>query len=366
VPATEYTIRAAVPRDNAPGTRVDVVGRHHGRQNTRNRLGRPPPAKQRGQPRKPSGPRTSPSRVSFSACSDKPMSSSRVASRRSRPGAAVVASHSGRRCPFRPCPGPMARRRDRSHGDLDRHDVGCRRRLAGEGGHVGHLVRGNLRRKRRLMRFAREACGREQTSGEQEASACHSQKPPTVRASRGRTSDGAVGRYAMRAAALPGRRRIEVALLPRVDSLTFRPPEQVFIGEGNSRRRAAWAAVQIDSSDFTGAHTETTNEPAFRDTCRASYWWDSRPRGGRIPHPTLQECRAFLGRRAPPGRVRCLIWGPGVRQGTDTMSRVGKGIAPRCDAVPSLFSPRRAGAEQRLAAEAPRPVDSPRSASRAQ
>jgi hypothetical protein len=125
------------------------------------------------------------------------------------------------------------------------------------------------------MRLAGEACGHEQTSGKQEASACHSQKSPTVRDPRGRPSGGAVGRYPMRAAAVPGRRRVEVDLLRRVDSLTFRPPDQVFIGEGDSRRCVAWAAVQINSSDSTGAHTEITSEPAFRDAFRASYWWHS-------------------------------------------------------------------------------------------
>ena len=128
------------------------------------------------------------------------------------------------------------------------------------------------------MRFAREACGHQQTSGEQEASARQSQKPPTVRDTRGRTSDGAVGRHFMRVAALPGRRRIEVDLLGGPDAFTFRPPEQVFIGEADRRWRAGWAAVPIDPIDFAGAHTETTNEPAFRDVRFG------RPTGGIADH----------------------------------------------------------------------------------
>jgi len=115
------------------------------------------------------------------------------------------------------------------------------------------------------MRFARKACGCEQSSGEQETSARHSQKPLRFRDSRGRASATTAGRYPMRTAGLPGPRHVEVHLLQRLDSLTFRPPGLVLIGEANSRRRADRPAARINATAFTGPHTEITNELAFRD-----------------------------------------------------------------------------------------------------
>src|SRR5438552_13811032 len=119
-----------------------------------------------------------------------PELSLRVVSGRSGLGAAAVARHRRRLCPFRLRPGPMARRRGGSRGDLSRHELGggcggSRGDLsrhgvgggcggfAGEGGHVGRLVGGKRRRKRCLMRFAREAYGCEESSGEKEVSARH-------------------------------------------------------------------------------------------------------------------------------------------------------------------------------------------------
>jgi len=190
----------------------------------------------------------------------------RAISRRSGLGAAAGASHRRRRLPFRLRPGTMVCRRGCSRRDLGRHGVGCRRGgSAGAGAHVGHMVAGNLCGRERLMRFTREAGVDEQSADEQEPGARPSEQPPAFRDSRGRRSDGAAGRCPMRATALPRRRRIDVDLLQRLDSLPLRPPDLVLIGEDDSRRRAHRTAVQVNATDFGGPHTETTSQSAFRD-----------------------------------------------------------------------------------------------------
>jgi len=126
----------------------------------------------------------------------------------------------------------MAWRRGGSYDDLSRHGHGIGGRQGGptaQGGHAGHLVGGNLRRERSLLGFAREARGHEQSAGQQEADARHSQKPPMIRDPQERRSNGAVGRDSIRTAALPRSRDIDVDLLQGLDSLTLRPPDQVFV-----------------------------------------------------------------------------------------------------------------------------------------
>jgi len=79
------------------------------------------------------------------------------------------------------------------------------------------------------MGLARKTSRHEQSAREQDAGARHPQKPPMIRAPRGLRSNGDVGRNPIRAAALPESRDIDVDWLQRLDSLPFRPPDQVFI-----------------------------------------------------------------------------------------------------------------------------------------
>lgn len=220
-----------------------------------------------------------------------------------------MASHGPRRLPFRLRSGPMACRHGGSRRDLGGHGVGGRRGGSAEaGGHVGHMVGGDLCGRERLMPFTREAGVDEQSSDEQEPGARPSEKPPGFRDSRGRRSDGAVGRYPMRAIAFPMRRRIDVDLLQRLESLTLRPPDQILLGEDDSPRMAHRTAVQVNATDFAGPHAEITSEPAFRDDLSRGLlvgwpitsWADSTPdwppaKDEVPPYPPFREGRIVHG-----------------------------------------------------------------------
>lgn len=175
-----------------------------------------------------------------------------------------MASHRWRRCLLRLPHGSMASRWRGPHGDLGRRGAGGRRGGSlGKGGRAGPLYGGKLGRRWRSRAFARKAGDAEQSSRQQQTGARHAQKPRTPHDSRDRSSEGASRRHRRRAAELAGRPRIHVDLLLRLDSLTFRPPDQVFWRKSDGHRRAGLAVLPINATAFAGPHVGITSEPPF-------------------------------------------------------------------------------------------------------